>query len=390
MKIIFLEAVQNFGGARKSTLELAKRMQDIGHNVLIVDLWGCVDSFKKKIHDYNLELLILDKRESPILISAPNKVKKLKNTISYSTHQLKYQAKFRKIVDEFQPDIVCVNNIKCLTILQPNSSYKIDFFVRGWFEGHKLTLKSRLLFKLYQPRFLTVSQSSRQSLYTSGIASLENIEVLHSAIDDTTFYEYTPTFPMLFNQDNPINILHSGGFLPSKGQHIAIEIARLLKEQYISYKLVLTGIIYVGTESENYYKYIQELIKKYNLQDNVEIVLNKPDVINYFKNSSLLIHPSSTEGLPRVVLESMSFGKPVIANPVGGVTDLILHNFTGYITDFNNIEQYVEYIKSYINNIETYIFHSNNCRNFIEVNYLSKNQYNLISKIYPKPAQFNT
>ncbi|MBD7947945.1 glycosyltransferase family 4 protein [Psychrobacter communis] len=382
MKVIFLEAVQSFGGARKSTLELAKRMQDIGHDVLIVDFWGCVDSFINKIHDYNLQYIILDKRDSPILISDPNKVKKVKNTISYSTHQLKYRAKFKKIVDEFQPDIVCVNNIKCLTILQPNSSYKIDYFVRGWFEGHKLTSKTRFLLKAYQPRFLTVSQSTRQAVYTSGLAKLKNIKVLHSVISDKVFKSYEPSYTK-FSKENPIRILHSGGFLPSKGQHIALEIAKKLEEKSISYKLTLTGIIYSGTASKKYYEHIISLIRQYQLQENVEIVLNKSDIIDYFKSCDILIHPSETEGLPRVALESFSFGKPVIANPVGGVTDVVLHNFTGFITDYNDINQYVEYISSYTNNLELYILHSQNARNLIQQNYLDSHQYNLINKTYP-------
>lgn len=382
MKVIFLEAVQNFGGARKSTLELAKRMQDIGHDVLIVDFWGCVDSFINKIHDYDLEHVILDQRDAPILISDPNKVKKVKNTISYSSYQLRYRAKFKKIVDEFQPDIVCVNNIKCLSILQPNSSYKIDYFIRGWFEGHKLPLRTRLLLKAYQPRFLTVSQSTRQAVYTSGIASLENIKVLHSVISDEVFNSYEPSYTK-FSKENPIRILHSGGFLPSKGQHIAIEIAKKLKEKSIDYKLTLTGIIYSGKPSKKYYKHVVNLINEYELQENVELILNQSDITDYFKSCDLLIHPSTTEGLPRVALESLCFGKPVIANPVGGVIDVVLHNFTGFITDYNDINQYVEYISSYTNNLELYILHSENARNLIQHNYLDYHQYMLINNIYP-------
>lgn len=39
MIIIFLEAVQIHGGARKSTIELAKRLIQHGHQAQIVDLY---------------------------------------------------------------------------------------------------------------------------------------------------------------------------------------------------------------------------------------------------------------------------------------------------------------------------------------------------------------
>src|SRR5690606_12981946 len=132
-----------------------------------------------------------------------------------------------------------------------------------------------------------------------------------------------------------------------KGQHIIIEVAKQLKSQSIPFKLTLAGVVYTGGNSSDYYNSILSMIKTYELNDQVEIVINKPNVIEYFKKADLLLHPSSTEGLPRVALEALAFGKPIIANSVGGVTDVVINNYTGFITDFNNIDQYVNYVKKY-------------------------------------------
>jgi glycosyltransferase involved in cell wall biosynthesis len=43
----------------------------------------------------------------------------------------------------------------------------------------------------------------------------------------------------------------------------------------------------------------------------------------YFCNADIFILPSLTEGLPRVVIEAMSTGLPVIASSVGGVPELV-------------------------------------------------------------------
>ncbi len=55
-----------------------------------------------------------------------------------------------------------------------------------------------------------------------------------------------------------------------------------------------------------------------------------PDVLNELK---LLVLPSYTEGLPNRILEAMACGTPVLASPVGAVTDLVSDGKTGFILE---------------------------------------------------------
>ena len=242
---------------------------------------------------------------------------------------------------------------------------------------------TRKKLKTYKPRFLTVSQATRQALFTGGIAELKDIKVLTSVIDEATFNSYSPEYTP-FDDKRPFRILFSGGFLKTKGQHTCLEIAKKLKKKGIHFKMTLTGIIYKeGNTSERYYQSILNLITKYDLKEEVEIVLNPPNILDYFKDTDILIHPSHTEGLPRVGLEALAFGKPIIANPVGGVTDIVIHNLTGFITDFNDIKQYSEYIIRYVENPVLYKLHSQTARQLIRQNYLDANQFENIKNIYP-------
>ncbi|WP_155284025.1 glycosyltransferase family 4 protein [Capnocytophaga felis] len=382
MKIIFLEVSQNFGGAQKSTIELAKRLKVLGHQVLIVDLWGCSKSFISAVRTAELKLNILSHREEPFIIDHSSKIKLLKNIILYFFLERKYKRIFAKLADDFLPDIVVTHNIKALSLLNPKARYKIDFFARGWFDYRSISSFSKKRIRKYNPRFLAVSQATRQALFSGGIAKLENIKVLTSVIESKVFDAYQPNCNGV-GTTKPINILFSGGFLNTKGQHSCIAIAKKLRQESIPFKMTLTGIIYKGGTSEEYYYHILKLISENNLEDSVEIALNPPNIMDYFRNTDVLIHPSHTEGLPRVGLEALAFGKPVIANPVGGITDIVIHNLTGFITDFNAEEQYVEYIKQYIENPEIYALHSRAARQLIKQNYLDNNQFENIKKIYP-------
>lgn len=383
MKIIFLEAVQDHGGARKSTIELAKRLKSLGHDILIVDFWGSCKPFVNDVQKAEINLEILEPRNQPFLISNSSKIKHLRNIFSYFFLEKKYRRRFSEIARRFRPDVVSINNIKCLNILDPKANYNIDFFARGWNDYRSLSGLAKRIFKKYEKiRFLTVSQATRQAVYTGGLAELNNINVLTSVIETSTFNQYKPTYTV-FNSENPINILFSGGFLRTKGQHICIEVAKELKQRNIPFKMFLTGVIYQGGASKKYYDMIEKQIVQNELSGLVEIVINPPNILDYFKTCNILIHPSYSEGLPRVCLEALAFGKPVIANPVGGVTDVIIHNFTGFIADFNSVEQYVEYIIRYFEDQDLYKLHSTTGRQLIQQNYLDSNQFENIKRIYP-------
>lgn len=386
MKIIFLEAVIDHGGARKSTIELAKRISALGHDVLIVDFWGGCTPFVDDVNKAKIALKILDKRDKPLVIQNKSKIKLVRNVFMHYFLENQYKKLFSKIAKDFQADVVNVNNIKCLRILDTKDSYKIDYLARGWFEYKNLSLYAKKILKKYKLRFLTVSQSTRQAIFTGGIAEFKNIQVLTDVINTKVFDGYEPTYKP-FGDENPIKILFSGGFLKTKGQHVCVEIAKNLKEKNIPFKMCLTGIIYAGSDSEKYYHHILNLIDRYELKSNVEVILNPPNIMDYFKNTDILIHPSYTEGLPRVALEALAFGKPIIANPVGGVTDVVIHNLTGFITDFNAVNQYIEYISIYSTNQEVYKKHSLAARQLISQNYLDNHQIKSLERIYPISEQ---
>jgi len=53
--------------------------------------------------------------------------------------------------------------------------------------------------------------------------------------------------------------------------------------------------------------------------------------VEYFSQAVACIHPSHSEGMPSVILESMACGRPVIAAEVCGSIDLVDHNVNGLL-----------------------------------------------------------
>ena len=66
---------------------------------------------------------------------------------------------------------------------------------------------------------------------------------------------------------------------------------------------------------------------------NIQIISKVPhhEIPYYINSSEALILPSEAEGMPNVVLESMSCGIPVISTDVGDVKEFIAHDQNGLI-----------------------------------------------------------
>lgn len=63
--------------------------------------------------------------------------------------------------------------------------------------------------------------------------------------------------------------------------------------------------------------------------------------------ANVVVLPSSSEGLPNVLLEASASGKPVVASNVNGVPEIVIHNKTGLLVkqdDFNSFYQSTKFI----------------------------------------------
>jgi glycosyltransferase involved in cell wall biosynthesis len=90
-------------------------------------------------------------------------------------------------------------------------------------------------------------------------------------------------------------------------------------------------------DNEDYFNELSTLIKKENY-DNINILGLQRNMDIWYRQSDITINYSIHEGLPRVILESMSYGIAVVATDVVGNKDLINDGATGIIIDRKNHE----------------------------------------------------
>jgi len=66
--------------------------------------------------------------------------------------------------------------------------------------------------------------------------------------------------------------------------------------------------------------------------------ISHDELPSHLNRLSLLVLPSYTEGLPKIMLEAMACGTPILATPVGAVPDVIIDGKTGFIMENNSPE----------------------------------------------------
>jgi len=81
---------------------------------------------------------------------------------------------------------------------------------------------------------------------------------------------------------------------------------------------------------------------------------------------NLLVHTSSREGLPRVMVQAAAAGLPLIAFNVDGIPEIIKDGYNGFLVEPKNINQLVEKIKIYLNNPELIRTHGNNSKEMVK------------------------
>jgi len=94
------------------------------------------------------------------------------------------------------------------------------------------------------------------------------------------------------------------------------------------------------------YDQVTERLKNEKLNDKVKMFgrISHETVPEFLNELKLLVIPSYTEGLPNVMLEAMACGTPVLATPVGAISDVLVDGINGFLLESNAEDSIAEAI----------------------------------------------
>ena len=208
-----------------------------------------------------------------------------------------------------------------------------------------------------------VSSSTEQQVLD--IDSSKSVVRFPAWIDFKDFQNIEPKPP----SKDKFNILFIGSVTDRKKPHMIIEAIQRINDK--SYHLSIVG----PAPNEKYFKELKDLIDKSDLQNQVSLIgpVDRESVKDYYSTSNLMILPSISEGLARVIFESQVAMCPVLVTDAPGMSDIVIDGQTGYVFESNNLDSLslkIEYIK---NNYDEASLVAKNAKGFILSNYSEDN-----------------
>lgn len=143
---------------------------------------------------------------------------------------------------------------------------------------------------------------------------------------------------------------------PIKGFHYLVQALSILKKKYPDIKLYVAGNNIVDSSTlksrlkkSGYAKYIESLIKKYELQENIVFtgLLDEKQMLQRLLKTHVFVLPSAIENSSNSLGEAMLLGMPCVASNTGGTMDILEHKQEGYLYPYTEPAMCAEYISRF-------------------------------------------
>ncbi|MGL5750073.1 MAG: glycosyltransferase [Paraclostridium sp.] len=370
MKCLHILPMNKLSGAEKLALILCKNMQRYQP---IVVCGG--DNLKNIFEDNSIKAYSVDFKNNNLLqnVKELNKIIKENNiklvhahdnnaSISGYITKLLYRGKFKLISH--------IHN--CYPWLQGKNKNKIiDSIVRKRYD-HNIAC-GKLVYDYY--------------IENTDYIDSNNTTILSNAIDIDEIRNTTKTKEALKSKYNIGLDKKIIGFIgrisEQKGIIPFIEEFKNHKEDFKDCKFLIIG----SGDQDNE---VKELIKKYELENYFILTGHEDNVYKFYPIIDIFFLPSLYEGLPMVILEAMSFKKPIVSMDVGSINEVVKNEYNGYLINKNDYTEFINSLKTLKNSNQKIQSYGQNSFKTINENYNIVYYQKSITKVYDKVLSLNT
>lgn len=306
---------------RKTGHTLLNRYLMVFDSILIASRTKIVSNISE-FEDVSLEL----NSSSVKVLSIPF----FQGPLEYSKVYFKVQKRFRSVVGEYDYAIFRLPSTIAFVAAKYTIKRKIPFLVEVVANPYELYSQTnnillKILMKLWD------KQLKKACLYACGVSyvteyTLQNRYPTNKNAYTTHYSSVELRDSFFFNArkgvsdkkefiishvSNPIKTLN-------KGHLTVIKVVKKLIDKGYNVKAKFAG----DGELVNFF---YEEANKLGVKNNIEFVglLNVDNLNSFLIESDIMVFPSSSEGLPRAILEAMATGLPCLSTPVGGIPEII-------------------------------------------------------------------
>ena len=154
-----------------------------------------------------------------------------------------------------------------------------------------------------------------------------------------------------------------GNIRPAKDYETAINTIKLLLEKKQDVVLLIAG-----ATNHDLYNFFLDLIKQYNLENNVQFIGFVDDPFEFLSNLDIYLMTSTTEGQPISLFQAMSTKLPIVGTKCG-IEDVLVDGKTAWISPVKSHASLSENIISIINNPEKADIRAKKAQEFVNEYY---------------------
>lgn len=328
----------HLGGVERYTYNLAKKLKQMGYNIIIVT------------SRYNKELKEIEETDYAKIYRLPT-YKIAAERYPINKKNKRFKEIFKMLENEnidsaiiqtrfwttsyFASKFVAKNNIPACLIEHGSTHFTVNNKILdkfGEIYEHKLTNAIKKNVK----DFYGVSKKCTEWLKHFGI---EAKGVFYNSINIEEVEEYTK---YIQKDSDKIIITYVGRMIEEKGVLKLIEAFKKLEKKYDNLELDLAGAGPI----------LEKIIAENKDKKNIKILgkLSHDEVLKLLGKTTIFVNPSAfSEGLPTTILEAGIMNCAVVATPMGGTAEIISGDDFGYICGFET-DEILEKIEKLIRN----------------------------------------
>lgn len=342
-RILLLDTGKEWGGGTNSMIELLKRIdrQRFAVTALFYRNYpkGDASNLQVELGKIDIPLELLPPRRQPLLAKlakelARGLLKPFPSLRQRAVHAIErwwritpLSRALAKILREGGYDLLYMNN-------QPSSNQ--EGYLAAEMAGVPVVQHCRIEATLSRAevdvvnrvakRLICVSGGVRDTLVAQGI-SPDLCRVVHNAIDGRQVLPAPVTIPGL--AAGALVVGSVGSLIVRKANDHLLRAAAAIREQVPPFHLVLVG---EGPEQER----LEALAAKLGLAGQVIFAGFQQTPLAWVAAMDVLVLASAKEGLPRVILEAMLLGRPVIASDIVGSRELVDNGHSGLLYPYGD------------------------------------------------------
>lgn len=182
--------------------------------------------------------------------------------------------------------------------------------------------------------FIVVSEANRQEGARRGLFSGSRVTLIRSGVDLARFREATPAHEVLRAAGVPEGaplVGMVGCLKPQKAPADFVAVAARVAARSPAAHFVLVG-------DGELRPVVEAAVRAAGLDDRFHLLGWRDDVDRLLKCFDVVAHTSHWEGLPRVFLEALAAGRPVVATGVDGAPDVVREGVNGYLVAVGDLD----------------------------------------------------